>query len=102
MSEFKPQWGRLCLPLALPPTRPRVSLIVSNPSAFSPFVTGLIDKCEAAMAATDPLSASAGAGAARPGALRRQYVFSGELVRGTQFYGYHEEETVFVRMSVYL
>ncbi len=28
-------------------------------------------------------------------------MFSGELVRGTQFYGYSEQETVFVRMSVH-
>jgi hypothetical protein len=69
----------------------------SDAFAFSPFVTGLVDKCEAAMAATDPLATSAGAGAQS----RRQYVFSGELVRGTQFYGYSEDETVFVRMSVH-
>ena len=80
---------------------PRASLVPSDASPHSPFVTGLVDKCEAAMAATDTLSASAGAGAARPGAhSRRQYVFSGEVVRGTQFYGYCEDETVFVRMSV--
>jgi hypothetical protein len=64
---------------------------------YSPFVTGLIDKCEAAMSATDP-SAAAAASATSGAQSRRQYVFSGELVRGTQFYGYSESETVFVRM----
>jgi hypothetical protein len=83
---------------------PHASLVPSHASPCSPFVTGLVDKCEAAMAATDALcaSAAAGVGAARAGAAsRRQYVFSGELVRGTQFYGYCEDETVFVRMSVF-
>ena len=75
----------------------------------SPFVTGLVDKCEAAMAATDPMSTGGGGGgvgvggggASKAGISKRQYVFSGELVRGTQFYGYSEEETVFVRMLVH-
>lgn len=54
------------------------------------------------MAATDPLlsAASAGAGAGAGARSKRQYVFSGELVRGMQFYGYCEQESVFVRMSV--
>jgi hypothetical protein len=52
------------------------------------------------MAATDPLLSAAGAGAGAGARSRRQYVFSGELVRGMQFYGYCEQESVFVRMSV--
>ncbi len=78
-------------------SRLTVSLLrFAHACAPSPFVTGLVDKCEAAMAATDPMVSAAGAG----NRSRRQYVFSGELVRGKEFYGYCDEESVFVRMSV--
>ena len=40
---------------------PHASLVPSHASPCSPFVTGLVDKCEAAMAATDALCASAAA-----------------------------------------